>query len=97
MALEDVANQLLLPILSDIDPSNIQLSAVEEAMEIELRKGLSSGNTKLSNWIRAFSKASTIARRATFITFWLSKFIFGCHPHYAMKLVDFRLAIKISA
>ena len=43
MTLEDVANQLLLPILSDIDPSNIQLSTVEEAMEIELRKGLAVG------------------------------------------------------
>jgi len=35
MTLEDVANQLLLPILSDVDPSNIELSSEEEAMEAE--------------------------------------------------------------
>lgn len=27
--------------------------------------------------------------------FWLCKFIFGSHPHYAVKLVYFWLAIKI--
>ena len=45
MTLEDVVNQLLLPILSDMDPSNIVLSTEEEA---ELRKGMS-GNVKLSH------------------------------------------------
>ena len=39
MTLEDVANQLLLPILGDMDPSDIQLSAKKEAIEMELRKG----------------------------------------------------------
>ena len=39
MTLEDVANQLLLPILSDMDPGNIELSAEEEATKAELRKG----------------------------------------------------------
>ena len=91
MTLKDVANQLLLPILNDVNPSNIQLSAEKEAMEIELRKGLSDENTKLSNWIRAFSKASNAARRATFITFWLSKFFFGSHPYYVVKPVYFWL------
>lgn len=47
--LEDVANQLLLPILGDIEPSDIQIFANEEVMEVELHKGLSDGNTKLSN------------------------------------------------
>jgi len=55
MTLEDVANQLLLPILSDMDPSDIQLSIKEKAIEVELRKGLSNRNAKLSNWIGAFS------------------------------------------
>ena len=49
MTLEDMANQLLLPILGGVDPSDIQLSVDGEALEVELRKGLSSGNTKLSN------------------------------------------------
>ena len=29
--------------------------------------------------------------------FWLCKFIFGFHPHYAVKPLYFRLAINISA
>ena len=55
MTLKDIANQLLLPILVDMDPSDIQLSTEEKAIEVELRKGLSDGNAKLSNWIGAFS------------------------------------------
>ena len=39
VTLKDVENQLLLPILGDMDPSNIQLSAKVEAVEMELRKG----------------------------------------------------------
>ena len=34
--------------------------------------------------------------RAAFVTFWLCKFIFGSHPHYAIKPLYFQLAIKIS-
>ena len=81
MTLEDMANQLLLPILDDVDPSDIQLSVDREALEVELRKGLSGGNTKLSNWIGAFLKAFTAACRDAFIIFWLCKFVFGSHPY----------------
>ena len=66
-------------------------------METELRKGLGDGNVKLSNWIGAFLKASAATRHATFITFWPYKFVFSSHPHYAVKPIYFRLAIKISA
>ena len=96
MTLGDVANQLLLPILGDVDSNALELSAEEEVMEAELRKGMS-GNAKLSHWVRSFSKASVAARRATFVMFWLCKFIFGSHPYYAIKPLYFRLAIKISA
>ena len=48
MTLEDVLNQLLLPILGNVDPSNIELSPKEEAVEAELKKGMS-GNMKLSH------------------------------------------------
>ena len=37
------------------------------------------------------------ARRAAFVVFWLCKFVFGSHPHYAIKPLNFHLAIKISA
>ena len=47
MTLEDVANQLLLPILGDIDPATLELSPEEEAVEAELKRKMS-GNAKLS-------------------------------------------------
>jgi len=48
VTLKDVLNQLLLHILSDTDPTDIELSTEEEAMEVKLRKGMS-GNAKLSH------------------------------------------------
>ena len=47
ITLEDVANQLLLPILGDDDPATIELSLEEEAIEVELKKRMT-GNAKLS-------------------------------------------------
>ena len=79
-----------------MNPSDIELSAKEETVEAELRKGMS-GNTKFSHWVKAFSKASNVVLRVAFIVFWLCKFIFGYHPHYVVKPFYFRLAIKISA
>lgn len=70
MTLEDVANQLLLPILGDTNLNNLKLSAKEEVMKAELKKGMN-GNAKLSHWVGAFSKASTAIRRAAFVTLWL--------------------------
>ena len=96
MTLEDVANQLLLPLLGDVDLGALELSVEEKAMEAELRKGMS-GNAKLSHWVRSFSEAFVVARRVTFVTFWPCKFIFGSHPHYAVKPLYFHLAINISA
>ena len=77
-------------------PSGIELSLVEEAMEAELKKAMS-GNMKLSHWVGAFTKASDAVCHATFVAFWLYKFIFGSHPHYTVKPLYFRLAINISA
>ena len=82
--------------LDDVDPGTLKLSSKEEVVEAELRKGMS-GNAKLSHWVGSFSKASVVAHRAAFVTFWLCKFIFGSHPHYDMKHLYFWLAIKISA
>ena len=93
--LEDMANQLLLSIHGDTDPNDMELSTEKEAVKAELKKRVS-GNTKLSCWVGAFSKASIAIRRATFVTFWLYRFIFGSHLHYAIKHLYFRLAIQIS-
>ena len=68
MTLENVANQLLLPILGDIDLATLELSLKEEAVEAELKK-MMSGNAKLSYWVSSSSKFSMSARRATFVVF----------------------------
>ena len=68
MTLEAVANQLFVRILVDTYPNNIKLSAEEETIEAELKKGIS-GNAKLFHWVEAFSKASIAVRCAAFITF----------------------------
>ena len=62
---KDVANQLLLPILSDVDLSKIELSPEEKA---KLKKGMS-GNVKLLQWVGAFSKASDVVHRVAFVAF----------------------------
>ena len=41
MTLEDVVNQLLLPILGDANPYALELSLEEEAVEAELKKRMS--------------------------------------------------------
>ena len=93
---KDVANQLLLPILGDVDPATIELSREEEAIKVELKKKMTK-NAKLSYWVSSFSKFSVVARHVAFVAFWLCKFVFGSYPHYAIKSLYFPLAIKISA
>ena len=68
MTPEDVADQLLLPILGDTDPATLKLSPKKEAIEVELRKRMT-GNAKLSYWVSSSSKFSTAACRAAFIAF----------------------------
>ena len=90
-----MANQLLLPILGYVDLATIELSSEEEAIEVKLKKRIT-GNAKLLYWVSSSSKFSVVARRATFVAFWLCKFVFGSHPYYAIKPLYFPLAIKIS-
>ena len=96
VTLEDVANQLLLPILGDIDPATLELSPDEEALEAELKKRMS-GNAKLSYWVSSSSKFSIFAHHAAFVVFWLCKFVFRSHPHYDVKPLYLCLAFKITA
>nr|XP_023922362.1 uncharacterized protein LOC112033825 [Quercus suber] len=96
VTLEDMANQLLLPILGDMDPSTLELSPEEVAVEAELRQRMAK-NAKLSYWVSSSSKFSGAARHAAFVSFWLCKFVFGSRPYYAIKPLFFRLAIKIAA
>ena len=91
-----MANQLLLPILGDTNPAILEFSPEEKAIETELKQRMAK-NAKLSYWVSSSSKFSIAARRAAFVAFWLCKFVFRSHPHYAIKPLYFRLAIKISA
>ena len=72
VTLEDVANQLLLPILSDADPATLELSPKEEAIEAKLKKWMT-GNAKLSYWVSSSSKFFVSTHRVTFVAFWLCK------------------------
>ena len=91
-----MANQLLLPILGDIDPATLEFSPEEEAIKAELKKRMT-GNAKLSYWVSSSSKFFVVALCAAFVAFWLCKFVFRSHPHYAIKPLYFHLAIEISA
>ena len=53
MTLEDVANQVLLPILGDVDPATLELSPEEEVVEVELMTSIlqTSGVLALLMWI----------------------------------------------
>ena len=93
VTLKDVANQLLLPILGDADPATLEFSPEEEAIKAELRQRMAE-NAKLSYWVSSSSKFSIAARRMDFVAFWLSKFVFGSQPYYAIKPLYICLAIK---
>ena len=85
-----------MPILRDVDLAALEFPLKEEAIEAELKKRMT-GNAKLSYWVSSSSKFSISAHRAAFVAFWLCKFVFGSHPHYAIKPLYFHLAIKIAA
>ena len=85
-----------MPIIGNVDPGALELSPKEEVVEDKLKKKMSD-NAKLSFWVGSSSKISIAARRATFIMFWLCKFIFSSHPYYVIKPLYFQLTIKISA
>ena len=106
MTIEDVANLLMLPILRDVDPTRLRLTTAESMIEEELienfgGKGASFGRNlaKHSTWVNTFCRRSNesekYVRCADFVAFWLTKFMFCEHPHYAMQPSVFRLTIKI--
>ncbi|KAK9998114.1 hypothetical protein SO802_017717 [Lithocarpus litseifolius] len=53
-----------------MDPSGMETLSRGGGLGGELKKGMSN-NTKLSHWVRAFSKASDVVHRAAFVAFWL--------------------------
>jgi hypothetical protein len=83
LTLEDIANHWMLPILGELSPSGIKLSAREEEIAMALR-GYSS--TRITGWPALFLHHEDVSvRRAAFIVYWLCKCIFGNSPYYAVN------------
>ena len=105
VTLQDVENQWLLPILGDQDPAEITLSPEESKIENVLadyigRKNVALGTqaARFTSWMEHFLRMEDpLIRRAAFVSYWLSKCIFGEHPAYSIKPLYFCLAVKIAA
>jgi hypothetical protein len=80
VTIKDVANLLMLPILGDIDPTRLRLTAAESVIKEELiegfgGKGASFGKhlTKHSTWVTTFCRRSDESekyiRHAAFVAF----------------------------
>uniref|UniRef100_A0A2N9I300 Aminotransferase-like plant mobile domain-containing protein n=1 Tax=Fagus sylvatica TaxID=28930 RepID=A0A2N9I300_FAGSY len=101
----DVENHWLLPILGDQDPAEITLSPEESKIEAVLadyigRKNVALGTqaARFNSWMEHFLRIEDpLIRRAAFISYWLSKCVFGEHPAYSIKPLYFCLAVKIAA
>ena len=79
MTLEDIANHWMLPILGEHSFFGIKLSAEEEEVAATLRRHSS---TRINSWPALFVHHEEISvRRATFILYWLCKYIFSNSPY----------------
>ena len=74
-----MANQLLLPILDDVEPVTIEISLEEEAIEVELKKRMIE-NAKLSYWVSSSSKFSVVVCRVAFVAFGFASLSSGPTP-----------------
>ena len=104
VTLEDVVNNFLLPVLRDENPFNINLSdedlKVEEKLFTHFGGHTASFDGKLARmgrWVMSLShEKDKKVRRAGFLAFWLSKFLFSEFPGYGIKFALFPLAIKLA-
>ena len=104
ITLEDVVNNFLLPVFGDEDPFDISLS--EEDLEVENKLFSHFGGciafpggklAKMGRWVMTLShEKDKEVRRADFLAFWLSKFLFSEFPGYGIKSTFFPLAIKLA-
>ena len=85
VTLEDVVNNFLLPMLGDENPFDINLSDEDFKVKEKLfthfngRTASSSGKpTRIGRWVMSLScEKDKEVRRARFLAFWLSKFLFN--------------------
>ena len=80
VTIEDVANLLMLPILGDVDPTRLRLTAADSVIKEELIKGFGGNGAsfgghlaKHSTWITTFPRRSDESekyiRHAAFVSF----------------------------
>ena len=101
VTLEDVVNNLLLPMLGDENPFDINLSdedlKVKEKLFTHFGGCIASSNGKPARMgYESFTKKDKEVRRARFLAFWLSKFLFSEFPGYGIKSALFPLAISLA-
>ena len=104
ITLEDVVNNFLLPMFGNENHFDIRL--FEEDLKVENKLFSHFGGRTASpggkparkgRWVMTLSREKDKeVRRAGFLVFWLSKFLFSEFPGYGVKSTFFPLAIKLA-
>ena len=98
ITLEDVVNNFLLLLFGDESPFDISLSEEDLVVEDKLF-GHFGGRTaspggkpaRMGRWVMTLSREKNKeVRWASFLAFWLSKFLFSEFPGYGLSLPFFR-------
>ena len=104
ITLEDVVDNLLLPVFGDENPFDISLSSEDLKVEDKLfshfggRTASPGGKpARMGKWVMNLSrKKDKAVRRAGFLALWLSKFLFNEFARYEVNSVFFPLAIRLA-
>ena len=104
ITLEDVVNNLLLPVLGDESLFDISLSNEDLEIKNKLfrhfgrRTASPSGKpARMGRWVmNLLQKKDKAVKRAGFPALWLSKFLFSKYPEYGVKSIFFPLAIRLA-
>ena len=104
VTLEDVVNNFLLLVLGDENPFDINLSDEDLKVEEKLFTHFGGRTTsfggksaRMGRWVMSLSREKDKeVRRAGFLVFWLSKFLFSEFPGYGIKSALFPLAIRLA-
>ena len=104
ITLEDVVNNFLLPVFRDENPFDISLSEEDLVVENKLFSHFggctaSPGGkpARMGRWVMTLSREKDKeVKRAGFLAFWLSKFLFSEFSGYGVRSTFFPLAIKLA-
>ena len=104
ITLEDVVNNLLLPVFGDENPFDINLSNDDLEVEDKLFSHFNGRTaspsrkpTRMGKWVmNLYREKDKAVRRARFLALWLNKFLFSEFPEYGVKFVFFPLAIRLA-